>query len=319
MRQDVVFHENSFWSSNAELQRRSLSPLKKVELAHDLAELAKQHKVLAEQPLVPEDERFILYVPPEMPAGGYNLLVFVMPWDQQRMPPGWDHVLDLFGTIYVSAARSGNDQDILARREPLALMAAGAVQKLYKVNPDHVFIGGLSGGSRVAERIALGYPDLFRGAILNAGSDRIGDRKLALPPADLLRKFQEDSRIVFMTGEQDDVNLVLDRDTMISFDENCIYGVTSQPIHLLGHAMAPPGALKEALRWLLNPRSLNQDMLKSCRAKLDGEVRQSLDKVKALKAKGDEPAAHAALEEIDLRFGGLADPEATELARSPGE
>src|SRR5579859_3659445 len=55
-RQDVVFHENSPWSTNAELARRGLSPLKRLALANDLAELAKQHKVLAEQPLVPEEE-----------------------------------------------------------------------------------------------------------------------------------------------------------------------------------------------------------------------------------------------------------------------
>ena len=58
-------------------------------------------------------------------------------------------------------------------------------------------------------------------------------------------------------------------------------------------------------------------MLKSCRADLDREVRRGLDKVKALKAKGDESAAQSALEELDLRYGGLAAPESADLARSP--
>lgn len=50
---------------------------------------------------------------------------------------------------------------------------------------------GFSGGSRVAEIAALAYPDVFRGAILNAGADPIdGQDGIDKPPADLLRAFQ---------------------------------------------------------------------------------------------------------------------------------
>ena len=55
--------------------------------------------------------------------------------------------------------------------EPLALLAAHNIMQPYSVNREHVFIGGVSGGSRIALRVALSYRDLFRGALLNAGSD----------------------------------------------------------------------------------------------------------------------------------------------------
>ena len=314
LREDMVFTDNNPWSSNAELVRRSLSPLAAQVLA---ADLEKHRQRLADYPLEPPRERFIVYVPPDMPPGGYGLLVFVAPWQLAKVPTGWQNILDQFGMIYVSAARSGNEEAVQGRREPLALVAAGAVQKLYPVNHAHIFVGGLSGGSRVAEKLAVAYPDLFKGALLNAGSDPLGEREVAVPPKDLFRQFQENSRIVFVTGEQDGINLAIDRDTRFSLEKYCVLGSTSQTMPMLGHAVAPPAALKQALRWLLDPQPLEQGALESCRAKLDARVNAALDKVKALKAKGDESAAQPALEELDLRYGGLAAPESVELTHSP--
>ena len=62
----------------------------------------------------------------------------------------------------------------------------------YPIDPKRVYVGGLSGGSRAAEMTALAYPDVFRGALLNAGSDPIGgEAGIYLPPAELFRRFQE--------------------------------------------------------------------------------------------------------------------------------
>ena len=76
--------------------------------------------------------------------------------------------------LVVSAAHSGNDEATFARREPLALLAAHNIRKQYPVDSDRIYIAGFSGGSRIALRLALGYPDVFRGVILNAGSAPIG-------------------------------------------------------------------------------------------------------------------------------------------------
>jgi len=91
------------------------------------------------------------------------------------LPQEWVSVLDRYGVIFVSAARSGNDESVSGRREPLALLAAHNIMKEHPVDPEHIYVAGFSGGSRIALRLALGYPDLFHGAILNAGSDSIGD------------------------------------------------------------------------------------------------------------------------------------------------
>lgn len=314
LRETTVFSESSPFSSNIELSKRSLSPITADTL---FANLAKEHKRMADQPLVPDQEHFILYVPPVMPPQGYGLLVFVGPWEEAKLPSGWSDVLDQFGVIYASAARSGNEQITLARREPLALMAASAVQKLYQVDPAHIFIGGLSGGSRVAERLAVAYPDLFKGALLNSGSDRIGEPGLEIPSKDLFRQFQEESRLVFVTGDQDRINVALDQETLGSLKELCVFGTEVQTMHRTGHQIAPTGSLMQALKWLLDSPPIDQQKLDSCRRHLDGEVEASLDEVRGLRAKGDEAGARSALERLDLRYGGLAAPESVGLARSP--
>ncbi len=261
--EEVIFTEVSPYSRNEELMRRLLPRAEAAALAEGLAQRGQR---LADQPVDPARERFALYVPPAEPEGGYALLVFVPPWQQAKVPPGWDAVLDRLGIIYVSAARSGNEEITQARREPLALIAAANVMAKYRVDPAKVFIGGFSGGSRVAERLAVGYPDLFRGALLDAGSDRVGEGDLPLPPDDLLKRFQEESRLVFVTGENDTLNHRLDADTMRSLDENCQFAHEAQTAPWIGHAILPPAALEAAMKALLRLPPSDRDRVAACRA-----------------------------------------------------
>ena len=229
-----------------------------------------QARSMLDHPFDPAADSFFLHVPPEMPPGGYGLLVFVPPWDRAMMPRGWERGLDHAGMVYVSAGKSGNEQGTLPRRVPLALTAAANVMKRFPIDPAHVYVGGFSGGSRVAERLALAYPDLFRGALLDAGSDRINDSGLPLPPDDTLRRFQETSRLVFVTGERDMVNSRLDIDSMRSMTETCVFNVVSQSVPWLGHAVLPSGAFDEALKALIEPVSLDAAKLEECRHKREG-------------------------------------------------
>jgi poly(3-hydroxybutyrate) depolymerase len=133
--------------------------------------------------------------------------VFIPPWPRAEVPRQWIPALNRYNTILVTAANSGNEAPTIDRREPLALLALHNIMAQYPVDPQQVYIGGFSGGARVALRVALGYPDVFHGALLNAGSDPIGTLDVPLPPADLFRRFQESTRLVYLTGERDDENL----------------------------------------------------------------------------------------------------------------
>lgn len=308
---EVVFKSYSPYASNAELVRRLLTPLTAAR-ALQLSERTGQ--ALRGQPIDLANERFVVYVPAQAPSKGYGVLVFVPPWNYARLPEGWSSVLDQFGIIFVTAARSGNDEGDIDRREPLALLAEQNVAQRYAVDPERIFVSGFSGGSRVALRLALAYPDVFRGAILNAGSDPIGSAGLHVPPKDLFLHFQESSHLVYVTGSRDTTRLAEDAVSRRAMRDWCVFNVdTSTPD--ADHAVATPTALSEALRTLLAPVQVDRTKLAACRSAIDAELSTQLGQAVSLIAAGRRDDARELLKTIDGRFGGLAAPRSVELDR----
>lgn len=317
---EAVFSDYFPLSGNSELLRRMLSPLATAQLRKALA---ASGKALREQQIDLSAERFALYVPPRPPPQGYALLVFVAPWQPAKLPQGWAETLDQYGMIFVSAARSGNDESSLGRREPLALLAAHNVMQRYAVDPRRLYVAGFSGGSRVAQRLALGYPDLFRGALLDAGSDPIGDEEHPLPPAELFRLFQERSRLVYVSGGQDSLNVHSDAVSADSMRDWCVFDTEVQTIEPLvgqqaGHEAADPEAFARAVRALLAPVAPDPDRLAACRTGIDREMTEQLDRAAAVLAAGKSGKALKQVREIDARYGGLAAPRSLELSGQAG-
>jgi hypothetical protein len=308
----VTFADPAPLAANAELARRLLSPLTADLLSQALAQSGK---ALRDQPLDLAAERFAVYVPQPQPPQGYGLLVFVSPWDEARLPIGWAGVLDRYGLIFVSAARSGNDMNILGRRAPLAVTGAQNVMRRYAVDPSRVYVAGFSGGSRTAMRLALGYPDLFRGALLMAGSDPVGEASISPPPRDLFARFQSETRLVYLTGQADTINLAADDASIRSMRDYCITDINVIEAAQMGHELASDSAFDQGLRALTEPTPPDPAKLASCRAALERRLGAQVQQVETLLAKGDVVAARRRLGEIDRRWGGLAAPRVIELSR----
>lgn len=315
LQRNVVFTAHAPLARNDEWLRRVLSPLNALRIEQRMPRGAG---TLHAWPLDPAQQRFALYVPPVPPPDGYALLVFVPPWDDARVPVQWIPALDRNHTIFVSAAASGNDANVLERREPLALLATFNVMQRYRVDPAHVYVGGFSGGSRIALRLALAYPDLFRGALLDAGSDPIGNAQIPLPPADLLHAFQQSSRIVFLTGDDDEVRQTQWARASESLRQWCVFDVDSITIPFTGHALAGGAYFGRALDALLRHSVPDPMRLAACRAAIAKDLDVRLQQARALAGAGNPGAARALLDRIDARYGGLAAPDSVELARRLG-
>jgi poly(3-hydroxybutyrate) depolymerase len=149
--------------------------------------------------------------------------------------------------IYVTAAHSGNSASVVGRREVLALLAAGTMMARYPVNPMRVYVGGFSGGSRVAMRLAVAHPEVFHGALLNAGSDPIGDADFPLPAPEIFARVQESSRIVYLSGKNDSVNTEKDAQSAASLHRRCVFDTYTEVIPWTGHEVAGPSAFERAL------------------------------------------------------------------------
>jgi hypothetical protein len=311
LRSDVVFSDYSSLSSSAELQHRLLSPLNSDQVSKRLSHAAV---VLRDQAIDLAHEKFTVFVPRQSPAKGYGLLVFVPPWENAMLPRGWAEILDRHGMIFVTAANSGNEANVLDRREPLALLGAHNIMQRFRVDPERIYIGGFSGGSRVALRLALGFPDVFRGAFLNAGSDPIGDAQTPLPPPELFSRFQEMTRIVYISGQNDTANVEKDAASARSMSGWCAFDSYLERSPWVGHEVATATALDRALGMLDKHAMPNQARLGTCRLNINQELVKQLDRANHLFAAGDLGGARALLTQIDTRYGGLAAPRSVDLA-----
>lgn len=304
LQQNVVFDAYTPLSGSAELERRVLSPMMAAQVRRAVSMGRVQVRA---QSVDLAKERFAAYVPPATPEKGYGLLVFVSPWDEATVPASWIGQLDKRGIIFVTAAKSGNAAKALDRREPLALLAAYNIMQRYRVDPARVYVGGFSGGSRVAQRLALAYPDFFHAALLDAGSDPLGTAQVHLPPVDLMHRFQESSRLIFMTGTNDGGNLESDEQSRRSLRGWCVFGIVTLDVPFTDHALASVATFARALDALETPVPIDSGKLAACRAKNEQELDGLLRQVLRLKTQGDISQAGALARKIDERFGGLVD------------
>jgi pimeloyl-ACP methyl ester carboxylesterase len=308
----VAFSQYSPLASNAELARRLLSPLAAARMQ---AIFTRSGKTLTGQPIDLAKERFLTYVPSRAPPGGYGLLVFVPPWGQAKLPDGWASVLDRYGVIFVSADHSGNDDNVVARRIPLAVTAAANIIARYKVDPSRVWVGGFSGGAKVALRVALAWPDLFAGALLNGGSDPIGGGAVPLPPRPLFDRFQASARLVYVTGELDSAAAPEDANSSQSLRQWCVLDVASIAMPRLGHAAADSAGLSRTLEMLVNKAYPDPNRLAACRSGVETRLAARLQEAEALVSGGRREEAKKALTDIDRHYGGLAAPPILDLAQ----
>lgn len=316
LQDNVHFAHYGTLARSSEILSRVFTPLTAVTIRGDLARAGKN---LNETPLDLSQESFLIHVPSHKPPGGYGLMVFVPPWEKAQLPQGWGPVLDQAGMIFVTAARSGNEEDIVSRREPLALIAAENLLAQYDIDRARIFVGGMSGGSRMALRLALAYPDLFRGAFLNSGSDVIGTLVEPLPPAPLFRQFQTGSRLLYVTGDHDAANLETETRSRRSLRDRCVSDTGTIRMAFTGHEVAPASVLKHALDLLLAPDRPDPAALADCRAQIEAEVTAKLDQVEKLIAAGRRDDARSLLRDVDARFGGLAAPKSLDLNARLGE
>jgi len=308
---DVIVSVYPALATNPEMARRLLTPLTAAAMREGLARSGAR---LEDRAVDLAGARFTIHAPPRAPTGGYGVLVFIPPWDRAELPPDWRSVLDRAGLVFVTAAGSGNDASTLGRRIPLALAGLSEVERRFPVDRTRVYIGGLSGGARVAMRVALGYPDVFSGAILNAGSDPVGTLDAPLPPKDLATQLQTRARWILVTGERDELNADKDLATVISLRAWCMTAADATRLSGKGHELADADALAEAIALVVRPVRPDPGKLAACRARLDGEVDAEATRIRELISKGDASAARDRLKRLDARYGGWAANRTAELS-----
>lgn len=134
-----------------------------------------------------------LRVPPG--AGPHGVLVFVHPGPSAEPMRDWPDVLDRHDLVYVAAQGFGNDTPG-NQRALAALLALTSTLRSVPIDARRRYIGGMSGGGKMASQILARFPAYFDGALCIVGAEYV--EPAASTPDDASRK-----RIVFMTGNRD--------------------------------------------------------------------------------------------------------------------
>jgi pimeloyl-ACP methyl ester carboxylesterase len=298
----VMFTEATPLATNAAMIDRMYGPMDAEKVAR-----ANDATALAAIPVDPKAENFGMYVPANKPAKGYGLIVWISPMDEAGMPRGWPDTLEERGIIYVTAARSGNGQSPLGRRVPLALVAAANAMRDYNIDPARVWIAGFSGGARMAERMAVAYPDIFTGAIVDGSADMLGSREIPLPLPANFDRLVERSAFVFSNGRMDDHNVKAARRAISSLEDHCVTRVWSEVRQGEGHEMMGGRSLAKAIDFLDREREPPSAANLQCRDALKEQATRASEESKGLARAGDARAEDASAA-ADRKFGWLAFP-----------
>ena len=157
-------------------------------------------------------ERFRVLVPPSYSrTTNWGLLVWISPSDDARIPSSWESEFANQQLLVVAPVNAGNNRHAILRCR-LALDAACNMARLYRIDPKRIYIGGFSGGGRIASIMGVAYADLFAGCLAMCGADfylavAAGNGELYpptyRPDAAVLQRAKSNGRFVLLTGERD--------------------------------------------------------------------------------------------------------------------
>lgn len=161
------------------------------------------------------DESFEVYIPSDYTGEKpFGLFVFVSPSPSGRLMGMYRKSMDERHLIWIGPNKCGNDR-INRPRMGLPIDAAISMKARYNIDPDRVYIAGVSGGGRIASMLGVGFPDIFKGGFYMIGCNfyrrelsteqkgRYFERSYSVPPAKIFAMARKQSKHVFLTGDDD--------------------------------------------------------------------------------------------------------------------
>ncbi len=221
-----------------------------------------------------QDEFAVLHVPQDYDETNlFGLYIEIPSTDEAYLPSEeYQEVFREKRLIYLSPHDAGN-RVVLSKRLRLALDGVATVEGTYRIDPDRIYIGGLSGGGVSSTKIAFLLPKPFtaavnigRGALLEsytvqrtvsygngAGTIKKGSTYPPFIPGldgkhpKLSRNYQE-KRWAFVSGEND-YNYEFAKASGSQWKK---YGYRARYFHVpeLGHEHPPAKTFAEVIEWI---------------------------------------------------------------------
>jgi predicted esterase len=183
-----------------------------------------------------------LFVPADYSASRqWPLVLCVSPGDGPCGWPNFEPICRSQGVIFASPMNTGNNQPF-AMRARIVLDVLDDVRRRLSIDPDRVYLSGMSGGGRVAARVAYALPEACAGALPMCGSYSLRDE-----PWVRLRVAERLS-IALLEGETDFLRAETEREYVPIMNA---YNVRAKLItYPGGHTTPPQNVLRDAFAWV---------------------------------------------------------------------
>lgn len=233
----------------------------RMQLSVEPGRIKKHHYDIA-------NESFEMYVPDCYDSNTpFGLIVWIPagPRGSLERYQGSKELMTKHKLIWVGANNSGNDTDVYYRRIPLALDAAYNVQKLYNIDPNRVYVAGISGGGRAASITAFHHSDVYAGGIFIIGANYWVDMSVpgknsiwrascTRPQPRFLIRAKKFGRYVLLTGDKDDNMLEMHTYYEKGYSR-WLKNVLYIQVPGMGHEIPPAEEFDKALEYVDNPSS----------------------------------------------------------------
>jgi hypothetical protein len=190
--------------------------------------------------------------------GSWGLLVWVSPNDDPVIPQDWKEELKNRELLFVSARSSGNRRHPLDRFR-LALDATCNLCRRYRVDRKRIYVGGFSGGARMASMLGVAYADIFTGTLCVCGVNFYTDVAVAggkyypatfVPDPGVLLLGKRNGRFVLLTGEYDENRENTKTLWVSGFKREGFRNVLYLEVPGMSHAMPDVKVLRQTLDYL---------------------------------------------------------------------
>ena len=194
------------------------------------------------------DEGYEVSVPASYkPGAPYGLLVFINSEDNANIPGEFKPLLEPMRLIYVAGKKCGNSQSVV-KRIGMAVDAVFNMKKIYNIDPQRVYLAGISGGGRASSHGATAYPDVFNGALYLCGCNP----NTSKPPADWPERMKALNGFAFMTGDKD-MNLQDTKGVLAGYVKQKFQRTSLFQVPEMGHQIPPTDWMKKGIVFLDQP------------------------------------------------------------------
>lgn len=188
-------------------------------------------------------QKYELYVPENLdkrkPA---PVVIFISAGDSPAGWSQWQTVCKKAGVIFASPFGAGNNTPA-PRRAHIVLDVLDDIARRHKIDPDRTYLGGFSGGSRIACGIVFALPEYFGGVVPVCGAEKLRDDSW------LRQRVTDRISVALVTGETDFNRAEVEnlRETMLT-----TVGVRTKrwTVPGMGHGVPDANTLGPAFAWL---------------------------------------------------------------------